>query len=91
MAGLAGNRVQGVAVMKIIGLPLYLPLAAWFLPDVARWILAPLPSTWIAGALWATTLPGALASVAASVALTAMAAVPLVRRFLERATGAGSG
>jgi fluoroquinolone transport system permease protein len=86
MAGLASNRVQGVAVMKIIGLPLYLPLASWFLPEAARWIFAPLPSTWIAWALWAVTLPGALTTACVSVALTVVVAAPLVRRFLDRAT-----
>ena len=85
MAALAGNRVQGMAVMKIIGLPLYLPLASWFLPGAARWIFAPLPSTWTAWALWATTPFRALAATAVSVALTAVVAVPLTRRFLAGA------
>jgi hypothetical protein len=49
MAALAGNRVQGIAVMKVIGLPLYLPLASWFLSGAARWIVAPLPSAWAGG------------------------------------------
>jgi hypothetical protein len=85
MAALAGNRVQGMAVMKIIGLPLYLPLASWFLPGTARWIFAPLPSTWTAWALWATTPFRALAATAVSVALTAVVAAPLTRRFLAGA------
>jgi fluoroquinolone transport system permease protein len=88
MAALAANRVQGVAVMKIVGLPLYLPLASWFLPDAVRWIFAPLPSAWTAWALWAASASTALAAAFTSVAVTVVIAVPLTRRFLTRASRA---
>jgi hypothetical protein len=81
MAALAGNRVQGIAVMKVIGLPLYLPLASWFLSGAARWIVAPLPSAWAAWALWAPTPSAAIATGLGAVALTAVVVVPLTRRF----------
>lgn len=91
MAALAGNRVQGVAVMKIVGLPLYLPLASWLLPGEMRWVFAPLPSAWTAWTLWATSSWTALVTAFGSVAMTGVVAVPLTRRFLTSATRAEAG
>jgi hypothetical protein len=91
MAALARNRVQGVAVMKIVGLPLYLPLASWFLPGAVRWVFAPLPSAWTAWALWAASASTAVVAAFTSVAVTVVVAVPLARRFLAAATRADGG
>jgi hypothetical protein len=91
MAAVASNRVQGVAVMKVIGLPLYLPLASWFMTGSARWIFAPLPSAWTAWALWASTPAAAVATAFGAVALTVAVAIPLGRRFLARAGRTATG
>ena len=91
MAAVASNRVQGVAVMKVIGLPLYLPLASWFMTGSARWIFAPLPSAWTAWALWASTPAAAVATAFGAVALTVAVGIPLGRRFLARAGRTATG
>ncbi len=54
-AAAAGNRVTGIGVIKALGLPFYLPLAAWFLPVHVSWPLAVLPSYWAARGLWQAT------------------------------------
>jgi hypothetical protein len=86
MAAFAANRVQGVAVMKMFGLPLYLPLASWFLEDPLRWLFAPVPSSWAMWAMWATTPGGAALMATGAVVTSGLVAVPLSRRFLHRAT-----
>lgn len=58
----AGNKVEGVAVLKVLGLPLYLPVAVWWLDGVAGWLLAPLPTWWVLRALW-TSWPYAVGAV----------------------------
>jgi fluoroquinolone transport system permease protein len=85
MAAFAGNRVQGVAVMKIISLPLYVPLASWFVDSAQRWLFAPLPSSWALWSLWSATLPAAMAMAAGAVVTSALAALVLTRRFLRQA------
>jgi hypothetical protein len=86
MAALAANRVQGVAVMKIFGLPLYLPLASWFIDGPLRWLFSPLPSAWAMWAMWAST-PVATALLAAGAVVTSsVVTLTLSRRFLRRAT-----
>lgn len=49
---LAGDKVQGVAVLKLLGLPLYLPVAAWWWSDATGWLLAALPSWWVLKGVW---------------------------------------
>ena len=72
--------------MKMFGLPLYLPLASWFLVDPLRWLFAPVPSSWAMWAMWATTPGGAALMAAGAVLMSGLVAVPLTRRFLRRAT-----
>jgi fluoroquinolone transport system permease protein len=86
MAATAGNRVQGVAVMKMLGLPLYLPLATWVLAGPARWIAAPVPTAWAMWASWAMTPLGALVAAGGAIAVSAAWAVPLARRVLRSTT-----
>src|SRR6185437_10904524 len=38
----ARSRVQGAAADKALALPVYLPIAAWWLTGPAGWLLAPL-------------------------------------------------
>lgn len=85
MAATARNRVQGVAAMKMLGLPLYLPLATWALEGPARLAFAPVPTTWAMWASWASTPLAAVVAACGAIAVSAACAVPLARRFLHRA------
>lgn len=49
---LAGNKVEGLAALKALGLPFMAPLAAWFLAPGWEVLMLPLPSYWPARALW---------------------------------------
>ncbi|WP_030442236.1 hypothetical protein [Actinoplanes subtropicus] len=55
----ARTRVQGATADKALALPLYLPIAAWWLTGPAGWLLAPLPTYWIVRA-WPGTGPAYL-------------------------------
>jgi hypothetical protein len=60
LASLVRDRAAGTALMKAIGLPLYLPLAWWFVDGPAGWLFAVVPTAWAARALWADSLPATL-------------------------------
>ncbi len=83
IAAVARNRVQGVAVMKVMSLPLYLPIAAWFAGAPARWLLAPVPTAWAAWAAWAATPGRAVAMALGAGLVSAGLAVPLVRQVVR--------
>jgi fluoroquinolone transport system permease protein len=73
---LAGNKVEGVAALKLLGVPVYLPVAAWWVDGPAGWLLAPLPSWWVVQALWRSptfAVAGAVVSLAVLLALTSRA------------------
>jgi fluoroquinolone transport system permease protein len=72
----AGNKVEGVAVLKLLGLPLYAPVAGWWLTGPAGWPFAVLPSWWVLRSLWT----GSPALAAAGLAVTLALLVPLTRR-----------
>jgi fluoroquinolone transport system permease protein len=76
----ARSRVQGVTADKVLALPVYLPVAAWWLTGPAGWLLAPFPAYWIARS-WPDTDPlhllGGLACLAAWL-------IPLTRRVTRR-------
>jgi fluoroquinolone transport system permease protein len=83
-AALAGNKVEGLAWLKILGLlPTGIAPAMWWLPDPAQWPLRAFPHYWTVDTLWHPTLPGLLAGAA----LTALATALLARRTLHRLTG----
>jgi fluoroquinolone transport system permease protein len=48
----ARDKVAGVAVLKLLGPPIYAPLAGWWLAGPAGWPLAVLPTWWVLRALW---------------------------------------
>jgi fluoroquinolone transport system permease protein len=64
----ARNKVEGVAVLKLLALPLYAPLAGWWLTGPASWPLALLPSWWVVQALW-TGWPYAVAGAVLTTAV----------------------
>jgi hypothetical protein len=86
MAATATNRVQGVAVMKLLGLPLYLPLTTWFIAGSAAWAFAPLPTTWVLWTSWATTRAAAVVTAAGAVAVSLACSVVLARLLRRRAS-----
>lgn len=86
LAGVADTRVQGVAVMKVIGLPLYLPLATWFVASPAGLLAAPIPTAWVVWTAWADAPAATLGLTAGAAALSAAVAALLAHRWRRRAT-----
>jgi fluoroquinolone transport system permease protein len=76
----ARTRVQGATADKLLTLPVYLPIAAWWLTGPAGWLLAPLPTYWIVRS-WPDTEPAHL--LAGLACLTAWL-IPLARRARSR-------
>ena len=72
----ARSRVQGAMADKVLALPVYLPVAAWWLTGPAGWLLAPLPTFWIVRS-WSGADPSALL---AGLACVAAWLIPLTRR-----------
>ena len=80
MLAVAATRVQGVTAAKVLALPAYVPVAAWWLTGPAGWLLAPFPTSWITS-FWADRNP--LELLAALVFLLAWLLV-LARRAERR-------
>lgn len=77
----AGNKVEGLAWLKILGLlPTGIAPAMWWLPDLAQWPLRVLPHYWTVDALWHSTS----LSMLIGAALTAAAMSLLARKTLRR-------
>ncbi|QBI19890.1 hypothetical protein ER308_10185 [Egibacter rhizosphaerae] len=83
VGGFARDRVQAVALLKATTVPLYLPVAWWFLDTPGAWLLGVVPTAWAAQALWASTPATAALSVLAAVATTAVALAVLVPRMVR--------
>jgi fluoroquinolone transport system permease protein len=76
----ARSRVQGATADKALALPVYLPVAAWWLTGPAGWLLGPLPTYWIVRS-W----PGAdPVHLLAGLACLAAWLIPLTRRATRR-------
>jgi hypothetical protein len=76
----ARNRVQGLTTVKLIGLPVYAPIATWWLSGPATWAFAVLPPFWVVQA-WAGPDP---VSLAAGALCTALWLAALSRLVLHR-------
>jgi fluoroquinolone transport system permease protein len=76
----ARTRVQGATADKALALPLYLPIAAWWLTGPVAWLLAPLPTFWIVRA-WPGDDP---AYLVAGLACLAAWLIPLTRVAIRR-------
>ncbi|MEX2588376.1 MAG: hypothetical protein WD602_10360 [Actinomycetota bacterium] len=83
LAALAGDRVQGMAMMKAISLPIYLPVAWWFVDGPAGWILALVPTGPASQALWAPDPLRAAGFAAASGVISAAWVAWLLPRLLR--------
>jgi fluoroquinolone transport system permease protein len=77
---IARSRVQGATADKVLALPAYLPIAAWWLTGPAGWLLAPFPTYWIVRS-WPDTQPTTL--LAGLACLTAWL-IPLTHRVTRR-------
>lgn len=88
VAGFARNKVEGLALTKVLGAPFFASLVAWFTPWPWRWLLAVVPAFWPAQALWWVAEGRSLAGVTAFAALGAVFHVVLIvmlwRRFVRR-------
>jgi hypothetical protein len=76
----ARSRVQGVTADKVLAVPAYLPVAAWWLTGPAGWVLAPFPTYWIVRS-WPDPHPAYL--LAGLACLTAWL-IPLTHRVTRR-------
>lgn len=83
LASLGGDRVQGMALMKTMGLPLYLPIAWWYVDGPAGWLFGLVPTGWVAQTFWATSMPQALGFGVAAAASSAAVATALARHLLR--------
>lgn len=84
-AGLAvaRSRVQGVTAGKALALPMYVPVAAWWLTGTVGWILAPFPTYWILR-FWADGTP---ADLLAGLLCLSTWLIPLARHVLRSLDG----
>jgi hypothetical protein len=82
MAALAPNRAAGMALMKGIGLPLYLPLVSWFVGFPAAIALGIIPSAWPLWALWSDSAGLSVATGVIGVVLSVLGCWLLARRRL---------
>ena len=85
LATLARDRVQGMALMKAIGLPLYLPLAWWFIDHPTGWLLAAVPTAWTVRTFWADTTGTLLASTSVAIAMSIALTTALARQLRRSA------
>jgi fluoroquinolone transport system permease protein len=76
---LARNKVEGVAAVKLLGLPVYAPLVTWWLAGPAGWPFAVLPTWWVLQTQW-TAWPYALGGAALTIAAIGL----LTRRVISR-------
>lgn len=88
MALIAGNKVEGFAVVKALGVLIVGPLAAYFVGPPWQWIFGALPTYWPARAAWlALAGQGYGPHLAVGLLYFAVILVLLVRRFHARLAG----
>lgn len=85
VAGFAGNKVEGLALLKLIGgVMVAVPVAAWWTDGVAWWVLGLLPPAWPARALWAQSASDLMVAAVAGAVVTGAAGILLARRAGRR-------
>ncbi len=86
LASFARDRVQGMALTKAMGVPLYVPLAWWFVDGPTGWLFLIIPTAWTAQSFWAeealVAAGFAFGGVTVSVALVAALAARLRRSII---------
>ncbi len=84
LASLAKNKVEGIAIMKGMGVLLLAPMIAWFVPEPWQWLLGIFPTFWSAKAYWLAVAGESYLWVAAVGAVYAVGVVwLLLRRFRQ--------
>lgn len=83
----SGNKIEGLTALKALGIPVMVPLAAWFIGFPWEVALMPLPTYWPVRALWAG-VEGAFDMLAVAIGVAVIAAVGsgLLRRVRRRMT-----
>lgn len=81
LAALVRDRVVGMAAMKAMSLPLYLPLAWWWVDGPAGWAFGLVPTGWAVRTFWASSAVEALGFAAGGVAVSGVLVVVLLRRL----------
>jgi fluoroquinolone transport system permease protein len=85
MAAFAGNKVEGLALMKAFGILMVGPVAAYFIQSRWQLLLGVLPSYWWAKAYWATGAAGSMwLYLMAGTVYHVLLMVWLFRHFLSR-------
>lgn len=86
MALAAGNKVEGLAVVRGVGTLLFaLPLLPWFLPEPWGLLFGVLPSYWAAKVFWVAAEGGAVAPwLAGGIAVNCAYLALLVRAYARR-------
>jgi len=85
LATVARDRVQGMALLKVIAVPLYAPVAWWFVDGTRGWVFGLSPTGWALQTAWAATDGGAAVAALVCVGLTGALVgvlVPRLRRSL---------
>jgi fluoroquinolone transport system permease protein len=83
----AANKVEAITVIKLLGLPFYLPLAAWLVVPPLQLIVAPFPSYWILRALWTTAPLTTIGGASAALGLALVVGYAMWRRTVRRIGG----
>jgi fluoroquinolone transport system permease protein len=83
----AANKVEAITVVKLLGLPFYLPLAAWFITPPLQLVVAPFPSYWILRSLWTATPLTTIGGATAALALALVLGIAMWRRTVRRLGG----
>jgi fluoroquinolone transport system permease protein len=86
MAAFGRDRVQGMAVMKLMGLPFYAPLALGIMSGPIVLSLLVIPSGWAVQSFLATTALGSGVWAAGGTAWSVLLTGLLARRLLRRQT-----
>jgi hypothetical protein len=83
MGALGRDRAQGIALMKVLGVPLYAPLAWWYVGGPLGWLFALVPTGWVVRASW-TASPLAATGLAAGGTAASLLVGALALRRLRR-------
>jgi len=84
LASLAKNKVEGMAIMKGMGVLLMAPMIAWFVPEPWQWLLGIFPTFWSAKAYWLAVGGESYLWVAAVGGVYAVGIVWLLLRQFQR-------
>lgn len=87
LAAHAHDRAQAMAMTKAMSLPLYLPLAWWFVDGPAGWAFAVVPTAWAVRVAWATSVAEVVVFGLAGILACGLLDIVLVRRLRTTLVG----